>query len=181
MAKRNRMNRIAVALVVSTGLFTVLHGQAALDGRLQGQLRQLFPTATSFSPKQPDPPHYNVYAGDPKNPASLIGYAFWTTELTPLERGYDGPIKVLVGLTPQARLTGIVVAEHHEPFGDFSIDTKGFQLQFKGKDIRDDFKVGADIDAITRATISVTTVSRSVRNSARRIARALLTPPNGSQ
>src|SRR4051812_47602398 len=172
------MTRIAFASFVSLCALVIVEAQAPLEPRLVSQLKQLFPTATSFSTKQPEPPHYKAYAGDPKNPDSLLGFAFWTTDLTPLERGYDGPIKVLVGMDRQARLTGIVVAEHHEPFGDFSIDTAGFQLQFRNKDVRDQFKVGADIDAITRATISVTTVSRSVRNSARRVARLLLTPPN---
>ena len=41
------------------------------------------------------------------------GLAFWTTELDPLERGYDGPIKMLVGMDP-GLLTGIIVTEHHE-------------------------------------------------------------------
>jgi transcriptional regulator of nitric oxide reductase len=171
------MRRIGLAIVLAAGAFTVLYGQARPDTKLQDQLKRLFPNATSFSAKIADPPHYKAYAGDARDPNALLGFAFWTTDLTPLERGYDGPIKVLVGMTPQAKLTGIIVAEHKEPFGNFSIDTAGFQEQFKGKDIRDQFKVGDDIDAITRATISVTTVSRSVRNSGRRIARVLLMPP----
>jgi hypothetical protein len=28
----------------------------------------------------------------------VIGYAFWTTELVPLERGFGGPIPILVGI-----------------------------------------------------------------------------------
>ncbi len=175
------MKRLGVASVIVLGMWAVLSAQSPPDAKLQGQLKRLFPGATSFSVKFAEPPHYKVYAGDPKSPESVIGYAFWTTELTPLERGYDGPIKVLVGMTPQAKLTGIVVGDHKEPFGDFSIDTAPFQDQFRNKDIRENFKVGADIDAITRATISVGTVARSVRNSGRRIARALLTPPGGTQ
>ena len=45
----------------------------------------------------------------------------------------------------------------------------------------DAFKVGDDIDAISRATVSVTSSARAIRNSARRIARALLTPPGESR
>ena len=172
---------LALMIAFALGALVVVNAQGALDAKLQGQLKNLFPGATAFSPKQPDPPHYKVYNGDPKTPGTLMGFAFWTTELTPLERGYDGPIKVLVGMNPRGVLTGIIVTEHHEPYGDFSIDTGGFQNQFKNKDIRDAFKVGGDIDAISRATISVTTVSRSVRNSSRRIARALLTPPGNTQ
>jgi hypothetical protein len=57
------------------------------------------------------------------------------------------------------------------------VDRPEFAAQFKNKNIRDSFRVGADIDAVSRATITVTSASRAVRNSSRRIARALLTPP----
>jgi NosR/NirI family nitrous oxide reductase transcriptional regulator len=175
------MQRVGLVLAFALGVWTVLAAQASPDAKLQAQLKQLFPNASSFSTKLPDPPHFKAYAGDPKQASSLVGFAFWTTDLTPLERGYDGPIKILVGMNTSGILTGIVLGEHHEPFGNFSIDTAGFQLQFKNKDIRDAFKVGGDIDAITRATISVTTATRSIRNSARRVARALLTPPGYNQ
>src|ERR1043166_9561189 len=111
------------------------------------------------------------------NGQSLLGLAFWTTELQPLERAYDGPIKILVGMDTKGILTGIIVVEHHEPYGNFSVDTAGFAAQFRGKNIRDAFKVGVDVDAISRATISVTSSSRAIRNSARLAARQLLTAP----
>ena len=110
---------------------------------------------------------------DPK----LLGYAYWTTEIEPLERGFDGPIKMLVGMDTAGLLTGIIVTEHREPYGYFSVETPEFVAQFKGKNIRDKFQVGADVDAIARATITVTSSSRAIRNSSRRIARAYLAPP----
>jgi transcriptional regulator of nitric oxide reductase len=78
-------------------------------------------------------------------------------------------------------LTGIIVVEHHEPYGNFSVDRPKFAAQFKDKNIRDPFKVGADIDAVSRATISVASGSRAVRNSARRVARQLLAPPESTK
>lgn len=145
---------------------------------LDEQLRYLFPEAASFSDKQGSPPHYAAYgpAVDGAPPA-LIGLAFWTTEIDPLERGYDGPIKMLVGMDTQGRLTRIIVTEHHEPYGYFSVETPKFADQFAGKDIRDPFRIGQDIDGISRATISVRSASRAVRNSARRVASAYLQPP----
>jgi NosR/NirI family nitrous oxide reductase transcriptional regulator len=150
----------------------VLGAQSPAEARLEGQLKRLFPAATSFSPKGGDPPHYKAFNGQ-----NLLGLAFWTTELQPLERAYDGPIKILVGMDTKGILTGIIVVEHHEPYGNFSVDTAGFAAQFRGKSIRDPFKVGADVDAISRATISVTSASRAIRNSARLAARQLLTAP----
>lgn len=164
-------------LLVAMVMLPFALGQTALDKTLEAQLRKVFPGATAFSPKQTRPvPHFIAYTGDP-NSQTVAGYVFWTTELEPLERGYDGPIKMLVGMDTNAHLTGVLVTEHHEPYGYFSVDPPEFAQQFKGKDIRDPFKVGADVAAVTRASISINSSARAIRNGSRRIARALLTPP----
>ena len=164
-------------LVAIVGGWTVAQGPSIEPVTLQ-QLKRVFPSATAFTPKEGAPPHFTAYVTEPRSgEKTLAGYAFWTTELEPLERGFDGPIKILVGMDTKGILTGVLVTANHEPYGSFSVDTPAFAAQFKGKDIRDPFKVGADIDAISRATISVASASRAVRNSARRVARALLAPP----
>ena len=169
--------RLAVsAWLLVNGMALVAAGQARLDVGLDGQLKRLFPSAVAFSPKEGDPPHFTAFINDGRGARATAGFAFWTTELDPLERGYDGPIKILVGMNTAGVLTGIVVVEHHEPYGYFSVEPPRFAAQFKGKSIRDPFRVGADIDAVSRASISVTSASRAVRNSARRIARELLSP-----
>ena len=169
------MRLVLSVLVAVCATVIVAQGQA-IDGKLQAQLKQLFPSAQSFSPKGGEPPHFKAMAG-----GQTVGYAFWTTELQPLERAYDGPIRILVGMDTKGVLAGIIVVQHNEPYGDFSIDPPSFPAQFKGKDIRDPFKVGGDIDAVSRATITVTSATRAVRNSARRIARTFLTPPGATQ
>ena len=167
--------RTAVLAVLLVGAAIAVSGQPS-DSKLQGQLKQIFPAATGFSPKEGQPPHFKAYAGG----QTVSGYAFWTTELEPLERAYDGPIKILVGMDTKGVLAGIIVVDHNEPYGNFSIDPPQFAAQFKGKNIRDPFKVGADIDAVSRASISITSATRAIRNSARRIARAFLTPPEAA-
>ena len=100
--------------------------QSAGRSEAAGQLKQLFPAAAAFSPKVPDPPHYKAFAANAGcGPADGRGLAFWTTEIEPLERGYDGPIKILVGMDTKGILTGIIVVQHHEPYGDFSIEHAG--------------------------------------------------------
>ena len=168
------------AVLLVCAVVIVARGQPPPDARLQAELRQLFPSATAFSPKGGNPPHFDALIGG-SGSQRTAGYAFWTTELEPLERGYDGPIKILVGMDMRGVLTGIVVVEHDEPYGDFSIDTPAFAAQFRGKNIRDRFEVGRDLDAISRASISVTSASRAVRNSARRVAKALLMPPEAGR
>ena len=80
-----------------------------LDRALDEQLKSVFPAAITFSAKQENPlPHFVAYTGTPGSP-TIAGYVLWTTELQPLERGYDGPIKILVGLDTNARITGVLV------------------------------------------------------------------------
>jgi NosR/NirI family transcriptional regulator, nitrous oxide reductase regulator len=163
---------LAASLAIVGGLL-IGAGQSAPDAKLSGQLKQLFPASASFTPKGGSPPHFKALG----SAQQLLGYAFWTTEIEPLERGYEGPIKMLVGLDTLGVLTGVVVVDHHEPYGNFSVEPPEFAAQFKGKSIRDPFRVGGDVDAVSRATITVTSATRAIRNSARRIARQLITPP----
>jgi NosR/NirI family nitrous oxide reductase transcriptional regulator len=153
----------------------VAAGQAPADPKLLAELKQLFPSALSFSPKGGAPPHITAYVNN-AGAQTVAGYAFWTTELEPLERGYHGPIKILVGMDPKGILAGVIVVENHEPYGNFSVEPPQFAAQFKGKDIRDAFKVGRDVDAVSRASITIESATRAIRNSARRVARELLTP-----
>jgi transcriptional regulator of nitric oxide reductase len=152
-------------------------GQGVTDPDLVKQLQRLFPAAASFSPKGGSPAVYKAFGPAAAGKAGdVLGFAYWTTEIEPLERGFDGPIKMLVGLNMSGALTGIIVTENREPYGYFSVDLPEFAAQFKDKNIRDAFKVGVDVDAISRATISVTSASRAIRNSSRKVARAYLTP-----
>jgi transcriptional regulator of nitric oxide reductase len=144
---------------------------------LQDLLKRLFPSAASISAKEGSLPHFKVFARSFSGAQTLGGVAFLTTEVEPLERGYHGPIKILVGLNADLKLAGIIIVEEHEPYGYFSIDRPQFAAQFIGKDIRDPFKVGADVDAVSTASITINSAARAIRNGARRVARQLLTPP----
>ena len=187
LMKTRTLTALLVAGGVAVGFAAV--GAAALaaagqsrDAQRRAQLARLFPDAASFSPKEGSPPHIKVYAdergsGEPR----IVGYAFLTTDLEPLERGYDGPIQILVGMDTTGVLTGIVVGTHHEPYGYFSIDLPSYAAQFEAKSIRDRFRLGRDVDAVATATLTVGSATRAVKNSARRIARAFLTPPGASR
>ena len=164
---------LVLLLTLAAGSMTIL---AAGGQTLESRLKQLFPAATSFSPKEGDPPHFTAYTGG-QTSKTVIGYAAWTTEILPLERGYGGPIAMLIGLDTSGKLTGVIIGEHHEPYGDFSIDPPKFAATFRNKDVRDPFKLGEDIDAVSRATITMSSAVRAIRNSSRRMARQFLTAP----
>jgi len=142
------------------------------------ELKRLFPAASAFSTLGGQPLHFKAYAVDPKtNPsAPPIGIAFWTTDLVPQEHGYHGPIHILVGMDMTGVLSGVVVTYDSEPYGYFSVQPPKFAAQFKGKSVRDPFRVGGDVDAVSRASITIASAARAIRDSSRMVAKQLLPP-----
>ena len=140
------------------------------------ELKRLFPSASTFSPLAGEPLHFKAYAADPKTSPSAppLGVAFWTTDLVPQEHGYHGPIHILVGMDMTGVLTGVVVTYDSEPYGYFSVEPPKFAMQFKGKSIRDPFRVGDDVDAVSRASITIGSATRAIRDSVRLVAKQLL-------
>ena len=139
-------------------------------------LERVIPEADRFTDRQGQPPTFQAYQSDPlTGRETLTGYAFLTSDLPPEQKGFNGPIEVLVGMDLRGVLTGIVVTRYDESLrisrGDF-LATDGFQEQFTGKSIVDAFQVRRDVDGITGATITVDAMSRGIRNAAREVALA---------
>lgn len=136
-------------------------------------LKEVLPQAGYFSDKLDNPPHYLGYSTTTAADKRIVGYAFVTTDFAAEERGYSGPIKALVGIDLDGRITGVKILEHTET-PSYVRTLSQFIAQFKGKSAYDNFKVGADIDGITRATITSEAVARSVRKSIRAVAKTKL-------
>jgi transcriptional regulator of nitric oxide reductase len=166
------------ALVCTIGVVAVAAEKVFVNPRPEAHLKALFPKAVTFTPRAGDPPVFRAYAVDPASDPSAvpIGFAFWTPELLPAEHGYHGPIHLMVGMDMAGVLTGAIVDYHSEPYGYFSVEPPEFAAQFKGKSIRDPFKVGGDVAAVSRASITINSATRAVRDGARMVARAFLSP-----
>ena len=172
--------KLGTVLLLALGAGIVVHAAARIftNPKPDVHLKELFPAAAAFSPLAGEPLHFTAYGADPqKNPAApVVGYAFWTTDLVPREAGYHGPIHLLVGLDLKGIITGVIVDYHSEPYGYFSVELPEFAAQFTSKSIRDPFKVGGDIDAVSRASLTINSATRAVRDSARMVARQFLSP-----
>jgi transcriptional regulator of nitric oxide reductase len=174
---------LAIVVLVLLAFPLVVGAQRRIAGFIEvmptAKLKQLFPSAAFFTPRgEKDPLYFTAYAEDPaKNPrAKPLGWAFWSIDLVPGELGYHGHIHMLIGLTPQGRIAGVIMDINTEPYGDISINKPEFPRQFRGKSIRDKFEVGQDVDLTSRATITVRAAARIIRESSRMVAKAVLTP-----
>ena len=138
-------------------------------------VHEVMPTADRFSGVAGDPSVITGYRIGSDGAEVLNGYVFLTSDLPPEQFGYSGPIEALVGIRPDGTLTGIRVTDYNESYmrsmGDF-LRTPGFQEQYAGKHIADPFRLGGDIEGISRVSISVRALSRGIRDASRRVAEA---------
>jgi transcriptional regulator of nitric oxide reductase len=174
---------LAVALVVATVSVAWAADRIFTNPKPDAHLKKLFPQAVAFSPLEGTPLHFKAYGVDPKTrpDAPPIGYAFWTTDIVPQERGYHGAIHFLVGLDLTGIITGVVLDYDSEPYGYFSVQPPAFVAQFKGKSVREPFRLGQDVDMVSRASITMNSAVRAIRDSSRAMARQFLNPASVKQ
>lgn len=171
--------RISFLFLISTliGFSSSSLGQEPIEVN-DDVLKSVMRDAESFSLKEGTPPVYRAYRRDPASSESeLVGYLFETPDYPPEEIGYSAPIDVLVGIDMRGTITGIEVLHYIESYksirGDF-INSEYFPNQFSSKNITEGFRVGRDVDGISRATITSWAVARGVRDAARKVAQAYL-------
>lgn len=174
--------RKSVFLVIAFFLsIQAVYGQRAVPID-QALMAELLPGAVEFSAKAGEPPVYSAYATAQGGERELVGYLFETPDLPPEEIGYAAPIHMLVAIDLQGTITGMRIIDYVESYrsirGDF-LNSERFPNQFFDKDLRDEFRVGRDIDGVSRATISSWAVARGIRNAARRVAQAYMSDLEG--
>lgn len=174
---------LAIGLVVATVSVAWAADRIFTNPKPDAHLKKLFPQAVAFSPLEGTPLHFKAYAADPKTKPDVqpIGYAFWSTDLVPQERGYHGAIHFLIGLDLTGIITGVVLDYDSEPYGYFSVQPPTFVAQFKGKSVREPFRLGQDVDMVSRATITMNSAVRAIRDSSRAMARQFLNPASVKQ
>ena len=175
----DRSYLVCLLWIAGFGLAPVLSAQTPWStGVTPALLQAVMPEADFFTDKQGEPPVYMAYHTQSNSgERALLGYVFLTADVPPAEKGYSAPIDMLIGLDIRGRLTGMKVLNYVESFrysrGDF-LTENGFQEQFRGKSIRDTFRLRQDLDGVSNATISSWAITRNVRDAARRVAQAYL-------
>ncbi|MEQ8955602.1 MAG: FMN-binding protein, partial [Gammaproteobacteria bacterium] len=152
------------------------HAQDSISDIAIDELQAVLPAAERFEFLPGELPVYRAYA-DVDGTETVVGYVFFTPDLPPEEIGYSAPIDMLVGLNANGVVTDWKTMYYRESYltirGDF-INSERFPDQFRNKSIGDGFRVGRDVDGISRATITSWAVARGIRNAARRVALAYL-------
>lgn len=118
---------------------------------LKASLQKVMPEAEEFKERQPG--RYTGYKG-----SSQVGECLKVSS-----KGYSGDIVMLVGITPQDKVSGVEILKIAETPGlGLNAQDPKFLDQYEGKSLSDKFKAGEDIDALTGATITTNAVSAGV-------------------
>ncbi|OGW33293.1 MAG: hypothetical protein A2X59_06725 [Nitrospirae bacterium GWC2_42_7] len=161
------MKRLRIYLLAIT-LLSLAAGHFLFSEKRSDEIesiRAILPDV-KFSEKKDNPSYFRSEEG-------LV--AFNTYDIVPSIRGYAGPIKTLVVLTPEGRIAGIKILDHKETKNYIHyMETPQYLSQFTGKSVNDLFEVDKDIDGITRATVSVEALAKTLKESSRNIASNVL-------
>jgi NosR/NirI family transcriptional regulator, nitrous oxide reductase regulator len=161
-----KLERIAgvLALVAIAAAWVI--GTMGPKTELGPSLRQALPQASEFKPHAD-----GVYAGhSPEIESSPpVGYV----AVVQVD-GYGGPMRVAVGLDMSGNLTGVSVVDHKETLPFFNrIKIDNYVKSLVGKGCSDSFIPGADMDAVSGATVSLNALATSLRRGTERAAEGL--------
>ncbi|GGE80400.1 regulatory protein NosR [Streptosporangium jomthongense] len=158
--------------------------QAELSEQKKSLIQELFPSATVISEKLEGFPVYPVYQLQ-----ELLGYAYESVDLSPLQGFAGKPISMLVGMDTRGRFTGVKVLNHHEPVFLHGIGEKpllDFVDQYEGRSLREQIIINTSntgsagrtadgntvyFDGVSKATVSVLIINDTILSSALEVAR----------
>jgi len=92
--------------------------------------------------------------------------------------GYGGPMRVAVGVDLTSKIAGIAIIDHKETIPFFQkVLNKKYPGVLVGKSYRDKFQIGADLEAVSGATLSFQALVNSAKRGLHQVAREKLQLP----
>jgi len=159
-----RRTRAAGILILCGAVLLEPTGACLAEAVTMRDLADVLPAASAFARKTRPFPYLVGYATDG---GRAVGVVFLTTEVVPEQCwGYRDQIATLVGVDSAGQITGIKVlseSENARYTKGLLADGSWFLAQFTGKDAGDRFVLYSDVEGITGATITSSTLTRSVK------------------
>ena len=138
-------------------LLAFIYGKATSKKDYEGMVRSHFPD-TSLTKVNESPLVFQLG----ENKGDMGNYV-----MIQEGQGYGGPFVIGVRIMDDARIHEVMLLDSREtPAFLKMIQDDQFEAQFIGKHVSDDFIVGIDVDAVSRATISTMAGTEAIRRGA---------------
>ena len=148
---------LALAALLLLGMYNGLlqTREANREKELQAKMETLLPGSTTFTEE--------AYTGDDANIRSVhVGETGFVIET--VTAGYAGDITMLIGVSKDGKVTGLVVRELSETYGlgANALTDTDFLAQFLNTS--GEAEVGTNVDAISGATVTSKAITRSINS-----------------
>ncbi|MCK4743831.1 MAG: 4Fe-4S binding protein [Sulfuriflexus sp.] len=140
-------------------------------------VQKFFPSAERVGALEGTPASAPVFAGE-----DILGYVFYTDDITPMPAYSGKPISSLVGFDTQGTIRGVKILSHEEPIlavGIKDSDLQAYVSQYNGVTMSQRTKIGGRdregykaLDGISGATITVIVINASVTQSLHKVIKA---------
>ncbi|NLP18077.1 MAG: RnfABCDGE type electron transport complex subunit G [Firmicutes bacterium] len=136
---------------------------------LEENLKALLPSADRFQLQEGEAEEDSTYYLGYKGQEQVGVIALFS------QGGYNGDVRMMMGVDMGGKITGLRIMEHTETPGlGAKITEEWFISQFENKKVTDPLVIGQDVDAITGATISSRSVSGGLKLMAGELERRFL-------
>ncbi|MCB1676553.1 MAG: regulatory protein NosR [Halioglobus sp.] len=135
------------------------------------QIKGAFPGAERLVAADTELPVQAVMRGD-----ELLGYVFETDDIAPIPAYSGKPVNLLEGIDPAGRIVLAEVLKHSEPIMLVGIPEEklqNFARVHTNFSVRDNPKIGDNLDAISGATVTVIVVNDTIMRAGRKVAASL--------
>lgn len=136
------------------------------------QVRHGFPAAKRLVDAESELPVQAVLGDD----GGILGYVFESVDIAPIAAYSGKPVNLLTGIDPSGQLILVEVLDHSEPIVLVGIPEErlqDFASAHTRFSVRDNPKIGDNLDAISGATVTVIVVNDTIMRSARLVAASL--------
>ncbi|AFM00270.1 FMN-binding protein [Desulfitobacterium dehalogenans ATCC 51507] len=158
--KQTHFSPRSLALITAFVLIlaALIFQQSANKQETFTSLQRLEPAVSRYEPIAGGYPTYSLWDTDDH----FLGYAVEADA-----SGYGGPLSVFVSLGKDGILKNVIITENCETPAYLSrVLREGYLHQFTGKEARDPFELGHDLDGISGATYTVNGIALAVRKGA---------------
>jgi hypothetical protein len=165
--RRTENMRVAWVVMIAVGLCAELWGAPEGDGKepFEGKWKGVFPKGASLVSVTGLDEGQEAYEVQGPN-RRIVGWVFRSDRVDPAIKGKRGEIAVLVGVSTNRTITGVVLVESEEDAKWFDRITADFYGSFSGKTLEWPL---AGVDTVTGATVSSEAIIKDVFLSAWRL------------
>lgn len=147
---------LAIALILFGANFATADLRAAnTAAELEKQMQTLLPGSETFT-EEP-------YDGEDANIRSVYkaenGFVICTSTA-----GYAGPIAMMIGVSNEGSVTGLVVRQLHETYGLGAEALTDWEFLVQFLNTSGEAEVGVNVDALTGATVTSKAITRSINS-----------------